>query len=152
MCTLLFARVGSKTMNTNNAMPPDITKAAAHTQLFFLKLLEAGESPSIAEILSLRQFPSCKTDESFLQGRLHDSGLGDQIPTTRDFMLERAKDAGVDISGKVYVSGLAQSAGDPNAWVSDRSEAKAKAASLGREVRNLNTETIKTTYKPRRKK
>ena len=120
------------------ALPPDIARASRRTQHFYQRMIDEGTSPRMAEILALRSFPGMKTDESFLQGRLHDSGLGNETPDTRDKLLQAAKDAGVQTHGKVYVSGLAREkhACDPNAWVSDLSEARTKAKSLGRVITN----------------
>lgn len=79
-----------------------------------------GCSERLAEMLAARQAPGTRgTDRAFLQGYLHNPFAG-----TPDFiarsMLQQAKAAGINTTGKVYRGGLADWRGpaDPQAWVS----------------------------------
>src|SRR5438045_1612239 len=86
----------------------------------------------LAELCAARQFPAIGgTDHNFLQGRDNNQEFNRMQPKLRKFYAGRAKKAGVNIRGKVYLSGLAKEPGDPSAWVSDLHEAEAKTKSNG---------------------
>ncbi len=104
----------------------------AIVQAVFEKMVEAGTSPRLAEMLALRTFPGVKgTDNSFLQGRQTGRDMDSMPGMVRDVYLKNAEKAGVSIAGKVYVSGLARYPADPKAWVSGRGDVKARCESEG---------------------
>lgn len=79
------------------------------------------------------------TDRAFQEGRLDGSWL-DKMPAHQAQRIVReAKAAGIDITGKQYISGLADKRGhmDPMAWVSDTADVKKVA-----KAKNLNVQGI----------
>lgn len=65
--------------------------------------------------------PGCMTDDVFLAGRCNGNQFEGQ-PQIGDLYKSIAREAGVDVQGKVYLSGLAERPGDPEAWVSGRGD------------------------------
>jgi hypothetical protein len=80
---------------------------------------EAGESHNISEMLATQDFPGTRTDREFNQGRCNGNQF-EKTPGLGDYYKARAEAAGVNTTGKTYLSGLASFPGDPTAWVSDR--------------------------------
>ena len=72
-----------------------------------------------------RQGPKLETDTTFTRGyATHPFGKRGLNEWTAKRYLAKAKKAGVSITGKRYLSSLARYPGDPEAWVSDRSDIK----------------------------
>jgi hypothetical protein len=117
-------------------LPFEIGRASPEVQGHYIKMVNAGQSPRFAEMCALQQPPGTKgTDRAFQQGRLDGNWL-DELPARQaKKMVREAKAAGIDITGKQYVSGLANKLGhcDPRAWVSDLSDVRSVAKD-----RNLN--------------
>lgn len=63
---------------------------------------------------------SSGTDRAFMQGRYNNQQLDDMPKRQAEYVSREARQAGVDITGKYYVGGLADKRGwqDPEAWVS----------------------------------
>lgn len=63
---------------------------------------------------------SLGSDRAFMEGRYNNQQLDAMPRRQADYVAKEAKEAGVDISGKYYVGGLADSRAwkDPEAWVS----------------------------------
>lgn len=116
-------------------MPVSIALASDEVQRHYAKMIRDGQAPAFAEMCALGQPPGTKgTDRAFQEGRLDGNWL-DQLPLRQARRIVReAKAAGIDISGKQYISGLADKRGhmDPLAWVSDTGDVKrvAKAKNL----------------------
>ncbi len=92
------------------------------TQSFYEDLRRKGESHNIAEMLALRQVPMSNTDREFLQGR---GGCFDQFNGNEElgaYYRRVAESHGQNVTGKVYMSGLAAFPGDPRAWVTGRGD------------------------------
>ncbi len=85
---------------------------------------EAGESHNIALMCACRQGPGLSTDTTFTRGFASQPFDGPVNPFVHKRYAAMARKAGVSISGKRYMSGLARYPGDPKAWVSDRSDIK----------------------------
>lgn len=82
-----------------------------------------GESHLLAEMLAFQQGPALMTDAVFLQGHCNGNQFeGQEYVGNHHKMM--AREAGVDVTGKVYLSGLAAYPGDPRAWVSGRGDVK----------------------------
>lgn len=81
----------------------------------------AGSQEKLREMLATGVTPSLMTDAVFLQGHCNGSQFAE---STRigDHYAGEAKKAGVNVKGKIYLSGLAAFPGDPRAWVSDRGD------------------------------
>lgn len=121
-------------------LPHEIARAPKHVQDHYRKMIRDGQSERFAVMCSLQCPPGTKgTDRAFQQGRLDGNWL-DQMPKHQAVkMVREAKAAGIDITGKQYVSGLADKRGhcDPMAWVSDTADVKRVA-----KARNLNVQGI----------
>jgi hypothetical protein len=120
---------------STNELPFDIQTASEETQAHFLKMVQDGVHPRMAEMFALQKFPGVKgTDRALMQGRYNGGQFNDMPPDHARNLIALAKKAGVNPSGKWYCSGLADSRGpgDPMAWVDSVAEVKHVAA-----VRNL---------------
>lgn len=117
-------------------LPFEIGRASPEVQSHYIKMVNAGQSPRFAEMCALQQPPGTKgTDRAFQEGRLAGNQWDELPPRQAKKMIREAKAAGINISGKQYVSGLANKLGhcDPRAWVSDLSDVRQVAKD-----RNLN--------------
>lgn len=65
--------------------------------------------------------PGVMTDAVFLEGHCNGSQF-EKTPHVGDVYEKEAAAAGVDVKGKVYMSGLARFPGDPLAWVAGRGD------------------------------
>lgn len=78
-----------------------------------------------AEMCALQIAPGTKgTDRAFLEGRQNNQQL-DELPKEQaQYMVREARQAGINISGKHYVAGIADKRGwrDPAAWVSSNDD------------------------------
>lgn len=86
------------------------------------EMIKNGVNPKLADMLASRQPPGASTDREFLHGYCN----GNQFERNRpmgDYYASVAKQHKVDITGKVYMSGLAAFPGDPKAWVASRADA-----------------------------
>lgn len=92
-------------------------------QQFYVTCRESGTAHNLAEMFALCQAPSVMTDAVFLEGR-HSGSQFEKSPAVGDFYKRVAEQAGQDITGKTYVSGLARYPGDPEAWVSSRGDVR----------------------------
>jgi hypothetical protein len=88
------------------------------TQEEFALSQQAGR---LAEMLEAGQPPMSLTDREFLEGHANGSQFDGQ-EFVGDYYKGIAAKAGVDVKGKVYLSGLAAFPGDPEAWVSGRGD------------------------------
>jgi post-segregation antitoxin (ccd killing protein) len=117
-------------------LPIDIQRSSLEVREHYIRMVNAGQAPRFAEMCALQQPPGTKgTDRAFQQGRLDGNWL-DELPARQaKKMVREAKAAGINITGKQYVGGLANKLGhcDPRAWVSDLSEVRSVAKD-----RNLN--------------
>lgn len=89
-----------------------------------------GTSHTLAEMFAFRQPPMSNTDREFLEGHCNGNQFED-APHIGDWYAARAREAGVDPKGKVYLHGLARYPGDPEAWVSGRGDVQKVVESRG---------------------
>ena len=122
------------------SLPLEIKNAPKHVQDHYKKVLAMGYGERWALMTALQQPPGTQgTDRAFMQGRL-DGNWMDGLPARMAKKMAReAKAAGIDISGKYYLGGLADKRGhmDPSAWVDSVADIKRVAKS-----RNLNVSGI----------
>jgi hypothetical protein len=121
-------------------MPPDIANAHPAVQQHYLKMVADGQNPRFAEMCALQQPPGTTgTDRAFQQGRLDGNWLDDMPIHMAKRMTREAKAAGIDITGKQYMSGLSDKRGhcDPEAWVSDLSDVRRVAKKRNLQVRGI---------------
>lgn len=90
-------------------------------QAFYVALRLDQLSHKCAEMLALQKPPMSNTDREFLEGHCNGNQF-EKTPHLGDAYLAEARRAGVDVTGKVYLSGLAAYPGDPEAWVSGRGD------------------------------
>lgn len=110
------------------------------TQAAYARMRKNGQTHNMAEMLAFRSPSGTKnTDRAFLEGR-HD-GYGLESTKMPEFYLKKAKKAGVNPSGKVYVSQLASERGDPRAWVSSLGEVGDRCRESGRGCAALGIKT-----------
>lgn len=102
-------------------------------QGFYTAMRMDGASHVLAEMLALQMPPMSNTDREFLEGR---GGCYDQFGDDRigDYYAAKAKAAGVDITGAVYMPGLALEPGDVKAWVRGRGDVERVARERGMSV------------------
>lgn len=89
-----------------------------------------GTSHALAEMFALAQPPMSNTDREFLEGHCNGRQF-EKTPQIGDLYRRQAAAAGVDPTGKVYVSGLARFPGDPHAWVGGRGDVAATCEANG---------------------
>jgi hypothetical protein len=122
------------------SLPYDIQRASREVQAHYLQMIAEGQSPRWAEMCALQQPPGTQgTDRAFMQGRL-DGNWMDGLPERQaKWMAKEAKAAGINISGKYYMGGLADKRGhlDPESWVDSVADIKRVAIK-----RNLNVSGI----------
>jgi len=84
-----------------------------------------GCSESMAQILASRKFPATQTDKQFFS---RFKSMGDELPEGyMNSVIKCAKRDGYDpCPGDVYLPGLARKTGDPDAFVSRATGARAK--------------------------
>lgn len=90
----------------------------------YQKCRDNGCSHKLADMLASGQPPMSNTDREFLEGR---GGCFDQFkdnPWAGDYYLQVAKQANFNVTGKVYMAGLARYPGDLQAWVSGRGDVR----------------------------
>lgn len=101
-------------------LPFDIAAASPAVQAHYRKLVAAGQEPRFAEMVSLQQPPGVRgTDRALMQGRLNNEQFGDMNSPLAKRMLREARAAGITVSGKFYMGGLADKRAhlDPKAWI-----------------------------------
>ncbi len=93
----------------------------------YLRLLSEGQTPKFAEMCALQQPPGVRgSDRAVMQGRYNGQWLDEMPKDHADRMLREAKAAGINVSGRFYMSGLADKRGhrDPAAWIDSVSDIK----------------------------
>lgn len=130
-----------------NDVPAHIQKAGADVAHLYAKLMSAGYGHKWAEMCALQQPPGASgTDRGYMEGRLNNQQL-DRMPAHQARgVVQMARQAGINISGKYYAAGLADKRGpaDPAAWVDSTADVKRVAMD-----RNLNVSgAVKHTAVP----
>ena len=82
-----------------------------------------GCSHTLAEMLAFQRPPGAKTDASFLEGFCNGNQF-EKTPHVGNYYKSVADQAGVNVKGKIYQAGLAESPGDPRAWIESRDDVK----------------------------
>jgi hypothetical protein len=121
-------------------LPFEINNAPKHVQDHYKKVLAMGYGERWALMTALQQPPGTQgTDRAFMQGRLDGNWMDGLPPRMAKKMAREAKAAGINVSGKYYLGGLADKRGhmDPSAWVDSVSDIKRVA-----KARNLNVSGI----------
>lgn len=94
-------------------------------QEIYQQAIANGCSPVMADMLASRCPPgTLNTDRAFLEGWGHQDQFEGDTSGYGDFVRQQAAKAGVETTGRRYLSTLARFPGDPRAWVADRSDVK----------------------------
>lgn len=96
----------------------------------YRECLRNGCSPALAEMFALASPPNSSSEREFLMARENGRQF-EKEPKVGDLYRKIAKQAGVDVTGKVYEPQLADYPGDPRAWFSGRSEIKQRCEEEG---------------------
>jgi hypothetical protein len=99
----------------------ELDEAEAAYVLAYMESREAGNSHNLAEMFVTGQGPALLTDAVFLEGHCNGNQFTGQ-ERAADKLRAVAEGHGQSVTGKVYVGGLARFPGDPEAWVSGRSD------------------------------
>ena len=121
-------------------LPYEIAKSPKHIQAHYLKMISEGQTERWASMCALQQPPGTRgTDRAFQEGRLDGNWLDDLPERQAKRIVREAKAAGINITGKYYMSGIADKRGhcDPEAWVSDVSDVKRVAQNRNLEVKGI---------------
>ena len=122
------------------SLPYEIQIASKEVQAHYRKMIAAGQTEKFAVMAALQAPPGTRgTDRAFQQGRLDGNWIDSLPPRMAKRIVREAKAAGINISGKYYMSGLADKRGhcDPAAWVSDTSDIKKVATQRNLEVSGI---------------
>lgn len=112
-------------MKTQQFMPDEILNASPEVQHHFLKMIADGQTEKWAVMCALQQAPGVTgCDRTFMQGRNNQEWLGELPARQANYMVKEAQQAGINTTGKYYMSGIADKRGwcDPEAWVSGRDD------------------------------
>ncbi len=104
---------------------------SSYEQAYYEVLRDNGTEPWLAEMQACGVPGIAGTSSAFLAGRSNNQEYDHCASDIRDNYLNKAKKAGVNPRGKVYVSGLAKHPGDPRAWVESPSEVKSRCEKEG---------------------
>lgn len=92
---------------------------AAGVLAVYRRLRRAGNAPGFAAMLALRSPPGSRSDREFCRDFAHGKQFDNMGRASREYILREAKRAGINITGKIFKSGLGKPS-DPLAWVADR--------------------------------
>jgi hypothetical protein len=104
-------------------IPVEVKRAGEEAIATYKRALPYGER--WAAMVATQTPPGTKgTDRAFMQGRMNNQQLDDMPVRQARYVAAEAKSAGINISGKHYVGGLADKRGwrDPEAWVSNNDD------------------------------
>jgi hypothetical protein len=99
-----------------------IISSEPHIQAHYENSRRAGTSHNLAEMFALRLPPMSNSDREFLEGHVNGNQF-EKTPAIGNRYRRMARAAGVNPTGKVYLSGLAEYPGDPRAWIGGRGDA-----------------------------
>lgn len=104
-------------------IPAEVERAGREAVASYKRALPYGER--WATMVALQTPPGTSgTDRAFMEGRMCNQQLDDMPVRQAKYVAAEARKAGINISGKHYVGGLADGRGwrDPEAWVSSNDE------------------------------
>lgn len=107
----------------------------------FMRMSDSGlRVRCVCGRISARRFgtPTLQTNDTFMAGRQLEGGQF-KYEGERNHALGEARQAGVSVTGKAYISQLARFPGDPEAWIGSKGEAKALAVRRGAGCPELGT-------------
>jgi hypothetical protein len=108
-------------------LPPEIAAAGRDVQEHYARMIRDGQTERFAAMCALQQAPGTKgTDRALMQGRYAGEWMGQMHSPMARRMVREARAAGINISGKFYMGGLADRRGhlDPAAWIDSVADIK----------------------------
>lgn len=106
-------------------IPYEVQKAGDDAIATYKRSRASGATEQFAIMCALQTPPGTRgSDRAFMEGRYNNQQL-DAMPVRQaKYVAKEARQAGINISGKYYVGGLADRRGwrDPKAWVSSNDE------------------------------
>lgn len=126
------------TSSSMKTVPLEIQRLGASAVSLYERLLSEGYSHKWAEMCATQQPPGLRgTDRTFMEKRSNQEWLDDMPRDQALRILREAKSAGINTSGKFYMSGIADKRGhkDPAAWVDSVADVKKVAAQRNLTVR-----------------
>jgi hypothetical protein len=121
-------------------LPYDIEHAGPEVRAHYSRMVAAGQTPRFAAMCALRQPPGTKgTDRSLMQGRLNGEFFDQMHAPLAQRMVREARAAGITVSGKFYMGGLADKRGhlDPAAWIDSVADIKKVAQARDLHVQGI---------------
>jgi hypothetical protein len=121
-------------------LPYEIEIAGQDVRAHYARMVAAGQSPRFAAMCALQQPPGTKgTDRSLMQGRLNGEFFDQMHAPLAKRMLREARAAGIPVSGKFYMGGLADKRGhlDPAAWIDSVADIKKVAQARDLHVQGI---------------
>lgn len=109
----------------NHDLPHDIAVASRAVQERYLRMIADGQTPRFAAMCALQQPPGTRgTDRALMQGRYGGEWLNRMHAPLASRLAREARAAGINISGKFYMGGLADKRAhlDPAAWIDSVSD------------------------------
>lgn len=114
-------------MKKRVALPHDIAKSSQAVQRHYLQMLADGHGERWAEMCALQAPPGTRgTDRALMQGRYAGEWMSGMPPAMAARMVREAQKAGINVSGKFYMGGLADKRAhlDPAAWIDSVADIK----------------------------
>lgn len=106
-------------------IPYEVKKAGESAVETYKRSIKSGGTEAFAIMCALQTPPGTKgSDRAFMEGRYNNQQLDGMPERQAKYVAKEARQAGINISGKYYVGGLADGRGwrDPKAWVSSNDE------------------------------
>jgi hypothetical protein len=106
-------------------IPYEVRQAGDEAIATYKRSLASGATEQFAIMCALQCPPGTRgSDRAFMEGRYNNQQLDAMPERQAKYVAAEAKAAGINISGKYYVGGLADNRGwrDPEAWVSGNDE------------------------------
>ena len=114
-------------MKSRPALPHDVACASTEVQQHYLRMIADGQNERWAEMCALQAPPGTRgTDRALMQGRYGGEWMGQMPSHMAARILREARKAGINVSGKFYMGGLADKRGhlDPAAWIDSVADIK----------------------------
>jgi len=121
-------------------VPQSVISAGPDAVAHYKRSVASGATERFAEMVALQQPPGTKgTDRAFMQGRLAGEWMNNMPKRQADRMVQDAKRAGINTSGRFYMGGLADKRGhmDPEAWVDSTADIVRVAQKRNLEVHGI---------------
>lgn len=123
-----------------NDVPESVRIAGSSAVAHYRKMMRAGNTQRFAEMCALQCPPGLKGTDRAVMEKRYDGQWLDKLPKhqARRIVTE-ARAAGINISGKYYMSGLADKRGhcDPAAWIESAGDIRRVARERNLNVRGI---------------